>query len=62
MLDIFLIQPGHCFLQFEPLPSVSKFPEDCVITTFLVVLPRGSHQIPSRTRKLSLAGPMILRW
>jgi hypothetical protein len=29
---------------------------------FLVVLPRGSHPFPSRTRKLSLAGPMILRW
>src|SRR6202040_1067925 len=27
---------------------------------FLVVIPRGSHPFPSRTRKLSLAGPMIL--
>jgi hypothetical protein len=31
-------------------------------TSFLVVLPQGSHPFPSRTRKLSLAGPMILRW
>ena len=28
---------------------------------FPVVIPRGSHPFPSRTRKLSLAGPMILR-
>src|SRR5271169_5325020 len=27
---------------------------------FPVVIPRGSHPFPSRTRKLSLAGPMIL--
>ena len=27
-----------------------------------MVLPQGSHPFPSRTRKLSLAGPMILRW
>src|SRR5450755_484806 len=28
--------------------------------SFLVIIPRGSHPFPSRTRKLSLAGPMIL--
>ena len=28
--------------------------------SFLVAIPRGSHPFPSRTRKLSLAGPMIL--
>ena len=27
---------------------------------FPVITPRGSHPFPSRTRKLSLAGPMIL--
>jgi hypothetical protein len=25
-----------------------------------VTIPRGSHPFPSRTRKLSLAGPMVL--
>jgi hypothetical protein len=27
---------------------------------FPVIIPRGSHPFPSRTRKLSLAGPMVL--
>ncbi len=27
----------------------------------LVVMPRGPHPIPSRTRSLSLSGPMVLR-
>jgi hypothetical protein len=31
------------------------------ISSFLVVLSQGSHPFPSRTRKLSLAEPMILR-
>src|ERR1700691_1501230 len=30
------------------------------VSSFLVIIPRGSHPFPSRTRKLSLAGPMIL--
>src|SRR3954465_733880 len=28
---------------------------------FPVIIPRGSHPFPSRTRKLSLAGPIVLR-
>jgi hypothetical protein len=32
------------------------------LTSFPVVLSRGSHPFPSRTRKLSLLEPMVLRW
>ena len=50
-------------LRFNLLPSVAHRNSFRVsIFSFLVVLPRGSHPFPSRTRKLSLAGPMILRW
>src|ERR1700676_120657 len=36
------------------------FPKCRLHLEFLVVIPRGSHPFPSRTRKLSPAGPMIL--
>jgi hypothetical protein len=35
-------------------------PDSQLILTFLVVISRGSHPFPSRTRKLSPAEPMIL--
>ena len=36
------------------------FPKCRLHLEFLVVIPRGIHPFPSRTRKLSPAGPMIL--
>src|SRR6266850_7838079 len=33
----------------------------CHLIDFSVTVPRGSHPFPSRTRKLSLSGPMVLR-
>ena len=42
--------------------TVTRIDRTSFDSSFLVVLPRGSHPFPSRTRKLSLAGPMILRW
>jgi hypothetical protein len=58
---------------FTPLPSLLELNHKILriaklrcmwrcFQSFLVVLPRGPHPFPSRTRKLSLAGPMILRW
>jgi hypothetical protein len=35
-------------------------PQKRASSKFPVITPRGSHPFPSRTRKLSLAGPMIL--
>src|ERR1700729_655914 len=57
-----LIETLH--FEFEPRRSLRAWNFDLQFrcTSFLVVLPQGSHPFPSRTRKLSLAGPMILRW
>src|SRR6185437_4732159 len=32
----------------------------CLMADFAVILPRGFHPFPSRTRKLSPAGPIVL--
>src|SRR2546426_9063334 len=42
-----------CIRRGERLPRASRFP---------VALPEGPHPFPSRTRKLSPPGPMVLRW
>jgi hypothetical protein len=44
----------------EQLFRDSSLPIFCRLINFLVAIPRGSHPFPSRTRKLSPAGPMIL--
>ncbi len=41
-------------------PEVQPLTSSVQPLVFLVVSPRGSHPFPSRTRKLSSAGPMIL--
>jgi hypothetical protein len=43
------------------MPVVGSRIKSLVLKSFPVVVSRGSHPFPSRTRKLSLLEPMVLR-
>src|SRR6266852_5655738 len=67
--EVELVMPAKCRSSYDRhnflLSHSRSFARDELRNPFAsfefpVVIPRGSHPFPSRTRKLSLAGPMIL--
>ena len=56
IFDKFVVRLGSLRWQGKP-PTDDQQPTTAILS---VILPRGFHPFPSRTRKLSPAGPIVL--